>query len=785
MPHLVGMESRAGYNPDPFGRWRRILPYRLSATVRKASTCLAALIVASCANAVELVANPDFAQGTRDWWATGNLAMTINTNGALCVEVPGGTAEPWDAIVGQNDISLVAGNTYRFAYEVSGTPEGSVRGVVQMPAEPWTAFGLATARATPGSRPADTVFAAAQTRADAQLVLQLGGSPHPWTACFSRVSIQADPDAKAHAANAAPQIRVNQVGYLPDGPKRATLVTDGDSALAWRLVDGSGREASRGMTEPKGFDPSAALAVHVIDFSGGTAVGSGFVLEVDGMRSHPFAIDSAIYREFAQDALSYFYPVRSGIAIDGRIAGEAYARPAGHVSSPRDGVANKGDRDVPCQAPESSLAAYGQAWTCSYSLDVTGGWYDAGDHGKYVVNGGISVAQLLHAYERTLHVEGADRNLLADGTLRIPERGNGLPDILDEARWQLDFMLKMMVPDGEELAGMVHHKIHDNQWTGLPLMPHRDDKVRELHRPSTAATLNLAAAAAQAARLFRTFDEAYSRTLLSAAVRAYSAAKRNPELLAPETDGNSGGGAYADSRVADEFYWAAAELFLTTGDGAYLKDLRASPYWNGEAFGETGFDWANVAALGRLSLATVPGGITARDREAVRRSIIDAADRSLRVQNAQPFGHPYAPANGRYDWGSNHLIVQNAIVMSRAYDFTRERKYRNGALESLDYLFGRNAIGISYVTGYGTDYARNQHSRWFARQLDPALPNPPRGSLAGGPNSSLNDPIAQRQLAGCAAQACYLDYIESWSTNEITINWNAALGQLAAFISEQ
>lgn len=167
---------------------------------------------------------------------------------------------------------------------------------------------------------------------------------------------------------------------------------------------------------------------------------------------------------------------------------------------------NKGDTDVPCQPG-----------VCDYRLDVSGGWYDAGDHGKYVVNGGISVAQLMSTYERTLTAPDAESAELGDGELRVPERDNGVPDILDEARWEMDFLIKMQVPAGKPLAGMAHHKMHDAEWTGLPMKPHLDPQQRELHPPSTAATLNLAAAAAQCARLYAPFDKAFADRCLRAA----------------------------------------------------------------------------------------------------------------------------------------------------------------------------------------------------------------------------------------------------------------------------
>src|SRR6185436_6497652 len=136
---------------------------------------------------------------------------------------------------------------------------------------------------------------------------------------------------------------------------------------------------------------------------------------------------------------------------------------------------------------------------------------------KYVVNGGISTWELLNEYERSASVRKV--------SLSIPESGNRTPDILDEASWELNFMLSMPVPAGKPYAGMAHHKIHDQNWTGLPLLPSQDPQPRELHPVSTAATLNLAAVAAQAARIYRPYDAAFAKRALTAARTAYTAAK--------------------------------------------------------------------------------------------------------------------------------------------------------------------------------------------------------------------------------------------------------------------
>ncbi len=733
---------------------------------------LAVPVAAVAAPEGELVPGGSFDSGFAPWFATHDLAM-VNDGGALCVDVPGGTPTAWSSLVGVDGVAVVSGQSYEFSFTATGeTPAPvTIRALVQQPVDPWTA----TYEANPSIGGDETRFSYSFTAGldlpQGQIVFQLGGAPAPWRFCLDDVHLAAGEPLPAYVPETGTRVRVNQVGYLADGPKRATLITDSAAAVPWTLRDGSGETVATGETSPRGDDPSAGAAVQLIDFSEVATSGDGFTLEADGETSYPFAIGSDLYSRLRYDALHYFALVRSGIAI----TEPGYERAAGHV-----GVApNQGDTAVGCQQPEDFMDGY----TCDYELDVSGGWYDAGDHGKYVVNGGIAVAQLLGTYERSLSAPSAISGALDDGTLVLPESDNDVPDILDEARWELEWMLRMQVPAGEELAGMVHHKVQDDGWTGLPLLPADDPSVRELHRPSTAATLNLAAVAAQGSRLFAAYDENFAATLLEAGRTAYAAALAMPDLYAPAADGNDGGGPYNDDRVADEFYWAAAELYLTTGEAEFEDAVLASPEHTADIFTAGGFNWADTAALGRMDLATVPNSLP--ELQAVRDSVIAGAERYLDDQAAQNFGQPFAP-DGGYPWGSNGAILNNLVVLGTAYDLTGENRYRAGVLEGLDYILGRNAMNTSYVTGYGTVFSHNQHSRWFAHQLDPSLPQPPDGTLAGGPNSGIEDPLAQQTFAaGCAPQQCYLDDIQSYSTNELTINWNSALVWVSSFADDQ
>jgi endoglucanase len=722
--------------------------------------------------APEQVANGDFSAGTAGWWGTANVPLAV-VDGRLCVDVPGGTANPWDAIIGQNDIPLLAGESYTLTYTATATVPVSIHSNVQMAVDPWTADLSAVDRIEATATPVSHVFTARADNDAAQVEFQIGGSTQPFTFCVDDVSLRGGAEPPVYVPDTGSPVRVNQVGYLPKGPKSGTVVTESTSPLPWTLNAADGTVAATGTTTPGGVDPTSRQNVQTFDFSAVTAAGDGYTVTVDGSTSEPFSIASDIYNSLRTDSLAYFYHNRSGIPIDAALVGQQYARPAGHI-----GVApNQGDTDVPCQPGG-----------CDYRLDVSGGWYDAGDQGKYVVNGGISVAQLMATYERTLTAPRAGGSELADGKLRVPEHGNSIPDILDEARWELDFILKMQVPAGQALAGMVHHKVHDAQWTGLPTAPDKDPQPRELHPPSTAATLNLAATGAQCARLFARYDATFAARCLTAAETAWAAAKAHPDVLASPSDG-TGGGTYSDDNVSDEFYWAAAELFTTTGKDVYRQAVLSSPL-HGHAdavFPRSGMSWGATAGLGALTLATVPNQLTAAQLTEVRTMVTTAADGYAQDSRSQLYGLPYAPWNNDYAWGSNSQVLNDSAVLAVAHDLTGRAEYRDAVLHGMDYLLGRNPLNLSYITGYGERNSHNEHHRFWSHQLNPDLPNPPPGALAGGPNATApgtGDPVAAEKLTGCAPAMCYIDDIGAWSTNEVAVNWNAALAFVASYVDD-
>jgi endoglucanase len=554
-----------------------------------------------------------------------------------------------------------------------------------------------------------------------------------------------------------PEVRINQLGYLPGGPKRAVWVSDAGEPAEFCVRDGVGTRVFGGRTRPWPVrpEPTSGLAVHVLEFSDLRAEGDGFSVEVGGAGSHPFAIARDLYRGLVRDALAFFYLQRSGIAIDDARA-PGYGRAAGHVA----------DACVEAWTGPEAERLY-PGWSCPGGFDVSGGWYDAGDFGKYVPSGAMAVWQLLAAVELIRRRPGRSAWWTRTEAL-----------LLEECRWQLDWLLRMQVPAGAPYAGMAFHRVHGTEWAPLPCRPHEDPTTRVLHRPSTAATLHLAAVAAHGARVFAD-DRGYARRLLDAAVRAHRAAHAEPLLLAPDDHGAFGGGPYADDDVEDERAWAASELWLATGDPACAEEARRSVGL--DVFDLDGFDWNRMAAASVIDVALQGEALDGHDR--VVESVVGVADRLIELQAGQPWGQPYAPESG-WDWGSNGRVLNNLVVLAIAHELAGSDEYLDAATRGIDYLLGSNALGQSYVTGFGTDFTRHQRTRHFAHDLDPSLPPPPPGALAGGPTSKEHAGFpSDVRLGGLPPQQCYLDEPTSETTNDVCIRWNAPLVWMAAFLT--
>ena len=543
-----------------------------------------------------LIANATFSDGkalpwTNSFSAPASGRSFVAKDGELCVEVTNKGANNWDVQLRHREMVIQKGHSYAISFKAHATRPTRMRLKVGMAGAPyaeyWTdAVDLLT-------RPQTFVGTFTMGRDDdatAEFALHMGGAlagegPVPFNVCIDDVNLDDPQFVRKEAPKAAPipNVLVNQVGYLPHLPKIATVKSASKTPETYQLLSSGGKVVASGTTLPIGPDATSGDTVHIADFSSFEGPGRGYTLKVAGAVSHPFDIEADVYKKLKYDALAYFYHNRSGIEIAMPYAGgKQWTRPAGHAGK----APNQGDDKVPCLANSG----------CNYTLDVTGGWYDAGDHGKYVVNAGISVWTMLNQYERAKYLGTSSRDF-ADGKMAIPEKKNGVPDILDEARWELEFELKMQVPAGQPLAGMAHHKIHDLKWTELGTPP-QDDKIpRFLWPPSTAATLNLAANAAQGARIWNKLDKKFAARCLEAAERAWTAAEAHPALFAGTEA--IGGGPYDDKNVSDEFYWAAAELYTTTKKDVYKAFLTKSPHFKAVPIADPGERPPHADGLGR------------------------------------------------------------------------------------------------------------------------------------------------------------------------------------------
>ncbi|HMA97570.1 MAG TPA: glycoside hydrolase family 9 protein [Polyangiaceae bacterium] len=707
-------------------------------------------------------------------------------DGVYCLKIDKFGKNQWDIQFRHREMTIVKDHKYAVRFTAWANKPIGIKAKVGMAGPPYTEhWGSDFDLTTTPTEFMDEFMGWAPDDPTAEFAFHLNDpeAKAPVEVCFNELHLTdpayVPPPPSADSKPAA--IRVNQVGYLPNEIKRATWVLEGPdaearakTALPFEVVDSAGTVVHKGNTEPFGLDKTSGAFVQRLDFSAVTKPGKNLKIRIvgkdgasDQFVSDPFSIDANLLKPLARDAMRFFYYSRSGIALKQPYVENAmWERVEGHPT----------DKQTACAADAK----------CSYTIDASGGWYDAGDYGKYVVNGGLSTWMLLNLWE-VAQLQGLKLMGTKDRELNIPESGNGTPDLLDEAKWEMQWMLKMQVPEGQPMAGMAHHKMHDEEWSALGTLPVVSEKVKRTLRPvSTAATLNLAATAAQASRIFAKFDPKFSQTCLTAAKRAWDAAAKNPSLFITAAD-NKGGGAYDDSNMSDELFWAATELYLTTGDKAYFESLSKSPHYlhpRKEASDKglpQSWDWRTMDTLGSVDIAFDRKRFPAEAREATKKAIVEIADSYLALTKADAFGQPFSGT--KYIWGSNSFMLNNAIMLAYAHALTKDKKYLEGAVSSLDYLLGRNAVGRSHVSGYGTRPLKNPHHRMWARSADPKFPPPPPGALAGGPNSSLEDPYAKAANLGCIGQSCYVDHSDAYSVNEVAINWNAELAWITAYLN--
>jgi endoglucanase len=396
-----------------------------------------------------------------------------------------------------------------------------------------------------------------------------------------------------------------------------------------------------------------------------------------------------------------------------------------------------------------------------------GGWHDAGDYGRYIVNSGITTGTLLWAWELY-----GDK--LKNIDLKIPESHGRTPDFLAEIRWNLNWMLSLQDADGG-----VWHKQTSEQFCGF-IMPQNDRAIsyvigtgKPLYK-GTCATADFAAVMAIVARVYSMYDGAFAKRCLDAARKAWTWASANPSVFFHNPSGVTTG-AYGDtSSCKDEILWASAELWRTTGDAQYEQ-----AFLTGARSSMTALDidvpgWNSLASFAYWTYALSDRKGSGEVIERVHTATLQAADGLVSRSSQNSYGNTLDMRD--YVWGSNGIAANQSLLLLIANRFHANNEYQEAALGNLHYLLGRNCFEISWATQLGAQAFQHPHHR---PSVADGIAAPWPGLLSGGPNRNPADAVLKR-LPQAAPMRMWIDDEGAYSCNEVAINWNAPLVFLLA-----
>lgn len=546
-------------------------------------------------------------------------------------------------------------------------------------------------------------------------------------------------------------IRVNQVGYAPNDSKTAAVEENG-WAKQYTLRNEKGKTVWKGTAVRTSESPWSKKKRAIIDFSSVTK--PGIYTLTNGKDKQQVIVAEHPLNALSKAAIKAFYLQRSGEAIEAEYAG-IYARPLGHP-------------DTKVMIHPSAASASRPAGTIIRS---PGGWYDAGDYNKYIVNSAYSIGIMLDAFEMNIPYYNS---LKVD----IPESKNNTPDLLDELAVNLRWMLTMQDPED----GGVYHKLTTPNFEAF-IKPTDCKQQRYVVMKSTAATLDFAATMAKAYRIYSQYPEyrTWTEGALQQAKRAYEWAEKNPkvyyrqEVMNRDFDPDVQTGTYGDGNVQDEWMWAKAELFLATRDMSFIQDM-ASDYENIRFSNPS---WGNVTGLAFFSLANVLSSAgdaapyIAPVKDFIGKQIKTVADSYMQTLEGSCFDAPCGNSPRDFGWGCNgEQVCGKGIILLYAHKLTGDKKYLEGAKKVADYLLGRNATGYCFVTGFGTFAPKHPHHRLAESD---GIEEPLPGFLVGGPNPGQQDRAEVPNYPSNQPDESYFDTMQSYASNEIAINWNATL----------
>ncbi|SEB02610.1 endoglucanase [Chitinophaga terrae (ex Kim and Jung 2007)] len=541
-------------------------------------------------------------------------------------------------------------------------------------------------------------------------------------------------------ASAESEIMLNQTGFYPYAPKFA-VVAGPVTAASFYLLNEAKDTVFTGKLGAEQHSSNSNLVTRLIDFSAFSDTGTYRLAVPGAVTSYPFYIRPAVMNAVAIAVLKGYYYQRASMPLLPAYAGK-WARAAGHPDADVTIHPNAADQFRPAGT----------------KIPTPLGWYDAGDYNKYIVNSGITMGTLLGAYEDF-------PEYFNHLSTNIPESGNQVPDLLNEAIYNLRWMLTMQ--DAND--GGVYHKCTNAGFDNM-VMPDKARATRYVVQKSTAAALDFAAVTAQASRVLKPFLPALADSCLKASRKAWKWAEGHPGVPYNQDSINKlyspaiSTGTYGDNRFHDEWVWAAAELYSTTGDAAFLRAFEA--YLPNTVQLP---NWGNVAMLGYYTMLRKDRSSSLSTR--LQEDVLKLATHYLDFYSA--FHTVMGQSVRDFTWGSNDVAAHQGMLLLFAYRLTRDKRYVNRALENLDYILGRNATGYSFVTGYGSKTPMFPHHRPSAAD---GIAEPVPGLVAGGPNPGMQDKC---KYEFTDPERAYTDQTASYASNEIAINWNAPLVYLA------
>lgn len=695
-----------------------------------------------------MIENGDFSDGTDKFVVYtngGNCNMNVNSDGELQIDISKLGNVEHGIQVYYDGFEMTQGTVYEFSFDVHGTMERDFDWRIQINGGDYHAYYAETVSVTEEVQHISTQFTMEEASDPApRLCFNMGyvnsmqeagidsESVGEHSIMLDNLSLEVVDDSSAAAKAEAvevPKAKVNQLGYKADDIKTVIFADLKEDDTTFTVVDeSSGESVYKGtMTEPQA-DAASGEKICSGDFSEVIKEGTYKIVTKKGEESVSFSIGDRIYDETFDNVVKMLYLQRCGTELTSDLAGD-YAHPECH---------------------NTKATIYGTGT----QIDVSGGWHDAGDYGRYVVSGAKAVADLLLAYEKNPEAFSDDCG--------IPESGNGVNDALDEAKYELDWMLKM-----QDSSGGVYHKVTCKVFPET-VMPQEETDELIVCPISKTATADFAAVMAMASRIYKDTDGTYASACLEAAKKAWVYCEEHKDDRGFENPEDVVTGEYPDGNSKDEYFWAAAELYKATEDSAY-KDAMAEVLETEKIENYGGLGWADVAAYGAYAALTTPALQT--DSSNLLKDIENAFFEAVESVVATSKENGYlVNKEGTYEWGSNMGIANSGMLLFLANEIKPNEEYITCAKAHLNYLFGINATGYCFVTGAGTLSPTDPHHR-PSQVLGKCMP----GMLVGGPDSNLEDPYAKAVFTETPAAKCYADNAQSFSCNEVTIYWNSPL----------